>query len=209
MDSAKEWRAHKNGGIIFMYRPPDSSLAFWGVLLGTIVATISLLQWHAIDRAMKVDQRAWVGPVNVRHTHSGPDTGVRFQFALANSGKTPAFVSTIQKNSVFMDGDLTDPPANSALKEEFTGRAVIFTGQPGIGIEIPAPDYSDADLNAIRDHRKTLNFYRRFEYSDIFGNQHFTKFCYHYVVTWGPFPFEGLTSCRQYNDTDDSKPNYY
>ncbi|MGB2606200.1 MAG: hypothetical protein WBC78_21515 [Candidatus Sulfotelmatobacter sp.] len=189
-----------------MYRPPDSALSLWGVLLGTVVAFIYFMQLYAMDQAMKVDQRAWVGPMNVRHMHTTPGTAVRVQLALTNIGKTPAFVSSIQKNSLFIDGDLMELPRDSALERDFSGRAVIFPGQAGMGIDIPAPDYSDADLNAIRNHRKTLNFYGTVEYGDIFGKQHFTKFCYHYVVTWGPVPFEGLTSCKAYNDADHTEP---
>lgn len=172
-----------------MDRPPDSTSSRWGILLGALVAFIYFMQWYAMDRAMKVDQRAWVGPINVRHMHPSPSAGVRVQLALINVGKTPAFVSSIQKNSLFLDGDLTELPPDPSLQQDFAGRAVLFPNQAGIGVDIPAPDYTDA------------------EYSDIFGGRHFTKFCYHYVVTWGPLPFEGLTGCRKYNDTDDSMPN--
>jgi hypothetical protein len=187
-----------------MYKPPDSSLSLWGVLLGSVLAFIYFMQWHAMDRALKVDQRAWVGPTNVRHLLVSPVNGVRVQLALANSGKTAAFVSRIQKNSLFIEGNLTELPPDPTLEEDFSGRALVFPNQPGLGVDIPAPDYNDADLNAIRDHKKTLNFFGIVEYRDIFGSQHFTKFCYHYVVTWGPSPFEGLISCRRYNDTDDA-----
>jgi hypothetical protein len=189
-----------------MYRPPDSVLPLWGVLLGALVAFIYSMLLYATDRAMKVDQRAWVGPINVRHMHPSASAGVRVQLALINVGKTPAFVSSIQKNSLFMDGDLTELPPDPSLQQDFAGRAVLFPNQAGIGVDIPAPDYTDADLTAIRNHHKTLNFYGKVEYSDIFGDRHFTKFCYHYVVTWGPLPFEGLTACREYNDTDDAMP---
>jgi hypothetical protein len=186
-----------------MYKPPDSTLALWGVLLGAVVALIYFMQWFAMDQAMKVDQRAWVGPMIVQHMHAIPETGVRVQLTLSNSGRTPAFISRIQKNSQFMDGNLTELPPDAALKEDFSGRAVVFPNQPGIGVDIPAPDYGVDDMNAIRDKKKTLNFYGMVEYSDIFGKGHFTKFCYHYVVTWGPLPFEGFVSCKKYNDTDD------
>jgi hypothetical protein len=174
--------------------------------MGAVLAVIYFMQWYAMDRGMKVDQRAWVGPMNVHHMHPGPNAGVRVQLALTNIGKTPAFVSGIQKNSLFIDGDLAEVPSQPILKQDFTGRTVVFPNQAGIGIDIPAPDYNDADLNAIRNHTKTLNFYGRVDYSDIFGGRHFTTFCYHYIVTWGPLPFEGLASCKEYNDTDDARP---
>jgi hypothetical protein len=153
------------------------------------------------------DQRAWVGPYHPRIDHSSFGTIIVIGDTM-NFGKTPATLTRIRLGSQFLNGYNTEPPTdpfkNAGWKSDSNDTFVEFPSQPGIQLGLSAPAYTGETLNEIRNMTKTLNFFGEINYRDTFGSDHFTRFCLHYVLTWGPDSKEALVACKNWNATDDT-----
>jgi hypothetical protein len=149
-----------------------------------------------------IDQRAWVGIRNIQ-----PLSGrIGFMAEVINTGKTPAYVTGIWKNAKFLKGRRTELPDHPVYDSETdlpNGAGVDFPGQVAIQIALSAPDYAvDKEPNEIRDGKTTLVFYGRVEYRDVFDNNHWTTFCYHYMLSWVGGPPAAFVPCKRNNATD-------
>ena len=74
----------------YVYKPPDSALALWGVLLGVVVASIYFMQWLAMNQSMMIDQRAWLSVGSMKSvTKFAVGEPFTVGVALRNVGNTP------------------------------------------------------------------------------------------------------------------------
>jgi hypothetical protein len=167
----------------------------------------TMKQTELTRKNFTVDQRAWVGPMNMHISHSSAGS-VFLQGNASNVGKTPATITRIHLGSKFSSGENVEPPSDpfkdAEWSSDFSGNAVIFPNQPGMDLGLAERGYSGTELNAIRSKESTLNYFGTIEYRDTFGGSHFTHFCYHYVITWAPDPREGIVVCKTWNGTDDA-----
>jgi len=139
----------------------------------------------AIKEQMLVGERAWLGFGNARRFSIPQTGGFGLEFDLVNTGKTPAFIKSFRKTSRFFDGNRSELPIHPpyGARDTLLGVQPLFPTQL-LPFQQSAPTYVEDDMNAIRNERKTLNFYGVIEYNDVFGRSHFTQFCYHWITTW-------------------------
>lgn len=193
-----------------MYKPPDSALALWGVLLGAVVAFIYFMQWQAMNRAMEIDQRAWIAITNADLPAINDSmTSLRAFVRIMDSGKTPA--KRVQEQFILeqvRNGD--EPTLDYSVSHMAAERKVIFpnsfddipvalmTNAPGLNLVPITP----TDIREFEHGDTFFVLFGRVDYSDIFGTEHWVKFC-----TWKGNQLTGRTftakKCTDYNDTDD------
>jgi hypothetical protein len=167
-----------------------------------------------MGKQLTVDQRAWVGPSQLntvvykegkrKSLIEGPvmKGGCVFsaEIKLINSGKTPALKLRsymIAKN--LKKGEkltITKPEEDKWLKES------NWVLQPNTTYKIDMTSAnmipSQSDIISFETGDKVFHLVGMAEYNDIFGNNHFTRFCYYLLPD-----LSGFTCCPYYNETDD------
>ena len=147
------------------------SLAFWVTTLLSVITIIIVATYTNYARiqakastdavrqasdAMKLDQRAWVGVYEVKSIPSSTDTSISFE----NTGKTPAINFSVAASS-----------SDSKDSEE---RPI-----PGNSVIVPSGKFhSNVVFEDESKKTKMLYVHGTVRYWTIFGNQHWTRFCY-------------------------------
>ncbi len=150
------------------------------------------------DHSMRVDQRAWIGLLDIKIVQflsAGQDFVVRV--SIKNTGKTPATdvifharLQAISKGAV-PNYSYGDTGGSGMMLPQSIG-----THEIGMGHPVPA-DTS----RALARGERTMFLHGRIEYKDIFGDEHWTNWCY-YLEGYG---LETFTAYKEHNDTDDQK----
>jgi hypothetical protein len=162
---------------------------------------------HAVDNAaedFRIDARAWVGISSfVLEKHADDWSSVTCTASFQNFGKTPAINMSVRGDStVTRFWGVPYPPPYRKFK-----RPVITHGDldPSVTGTIPyvinAKDETEsADIRGIK---KFYYAYGKLTYSDIFGGEHWTHYCFRIAAGYPPH------ICESYNDSDaDSKAKH-
>jgi hypothetical protein len=208
-----------------MYKPPDSPLALWGVLLGAVVAFIYLMQWRAMDQAMKIDQRAWLESRDENSRDA--DTPERHRFAesiqsgqpvnyplhVINSGKTPAKNITVHIFVLILPASQGPPlewvDHTAEHPHELLESGILFPNSAARplmsrvannGIAIFA---TDDEAKAIKEGASYVAAFGVIRYDDVFKVSHTTRFCDWDTAKPGIDSAKFDTrKCAQFNDGD-------
>ena len=173
-----------------MYKPPDSTLALWGVILGVVAAFVYFMQWRAMDQAMKIDQRAWV---HLRLTERDPVSKIpdfnpiRLPLAISNTGKTPAKkVSASITATVRTTGEVPDFNGNIGSNSE-AGIGILmpntnFPFETAITIGPDMPHSHDLIMlpnlrTALNEGKAFIEVHGQITYDDVFKYPHWAHFC--------------------------------
>ncbi len=121
-----------------MCKPPDSTHAIWGVVLGILLAAIYGMQLYTMQgqlAVMRDDQRPWVGVRSIGQIDV-PKPDVRYSIAveLGNFGKTAAFLRDTAIEMRPLAGDFPDTidfstPMPDSVKNN---REPLFPGDVGV-----------------------------------------------------------------------------
>jgi hypothetical protein len=174
------------------------------IFVGIIVAIIYYAQWLAMDKTMKIDQRAWVG---VKQINGTVEPGKAFNpYAVAtNYGKTPALEVTDYAVMAFEEKPIDDV-ADFIKKSKHNpkildGGAIFPTANLNIGgYGETSPDVTAARILAIEGGRLYFYFFGEIHYKDIFGDWHGTHFCGLWLRDQNAFATTG--GCSTYNDAN-------
>jgi hypothetical protein len=170
-----------------MYKPPDSALALWGVLLGAALAFIYFMQLHAMQGqldVMKLQQRPWVGIKsysNIEATKSGTPFYMWVDFG--NFGQSPAFLKDTIMEMRPITGEQGNLPENTEFSESIPdsfakNRDPLFPGSVGYR-KIAKITMSDDDARQITAGTKTLYLFGRIRYTSADSPEvHTTRFCW-------------------------------
>jgi hypothetical protein len=143
------------------------------------------------QNSSQIDQRAWVSVSDMKFIPRGDQFDVNVVFG--NTGKTPAKDFTIREA-----GELVQKGKVPTAEESL---------QPGHGIIAPNGTFhSKLSANGYYDARLgNLIVHGKIDYNDVFGNGHWTKFCYYWIP--GVAGSEGgFAPCDSGNSIDDLKP---
>jgi hypothetical protein len=141
---------------------------FWTkIATGLLVLTafIYFLQWRSQTDALKIDQRAWIGLMEIDGT---PDTNNSFSIhgTFKNTGKTPAInVTMIAAIESVTKG--TRPDIDGESRQEPRGK----------GLVMPTVEFSFTGTPLIFNERDDFYAHGKISYRDIFGVDHWTTFC--------------------------------
>ena len=170
-------------------------------------AQAARLATQATVDAFRLDQRAWVGPIEMGINNPPIRAGSTLvaTVVLSNSGKTPALhlyaltsIYVFPKDVVLTPRykvDKTDQPSNSVIqpgmKEMITTLPVQSLSGSGAGVLSPG------DFDDIQSGRYIVYVYGKITYRDVFQREHTTKFC--------GFLNRNMTTlraCKTYNEAD-------
>lgn len=160
------------------------------------------------SQALQLDQRAWIGPVEIvgpKFTVDGKPTYVAagqkttLGVFITNSGKSPGLkvktktrLKAVDSGEVFVSDY---PPTESNITDS------VSVVQPGMRMELDSlpsgvalvPDH----IRKIREETGKVYFYGEITYVDIFTIPHVTHFC----VVLAP-DLQHLITCETYNDAN-------
>jgi hypothetical protein len=182
-----------------------------GIAAVVVYSFITWRMWRDSHNNFVVDERAWVG-VSVPTVFPLNGTSIPAAAQLVNSGKTPArgvegdiVATVISKGDQPTVGDFSIGHPHNRL---YVG--AIFPGAP-IPMTIAVVHYGpqaaetivpDETLRQdIANGNRSIIFYGRITYYDVFGVQHWTQFC----TGSGAAMQDSLKQCIGYNDVDSNK----
>jgi hypothetical protein len=169
-------------------------LVQWLIFLATaFYAVIAYDQWQTQINAMKVDQRAWVTVSDVIPTRQKDGSSI-IRVTFKNTGKTPATDFTIRA--------VRDPIARRGTPSAPEGNL------PGIGIIAPEGTYH-SNMTVARDYDWKINdlfIHGTVGYKSVFKGTHWTRFCYHAIMTSDGKEIEGFAPCDFWNEVDPNDP---
>lgn len=155
----------------------------------------------ATQEAMRLDQRAWVGVLQVTGV---PEKGKVFEIEsiLTNTGKTPAtHMTRFQRSMPILRGRKLVPDYSGAKDGSTVSSSILLPNQWFRGTTHASDkvlDQSDIDLISKRD--VTIYLYGKVCYKDVFGRSHWERFCSFYDPDTKSFP-----ACANYNEVDTDK----
>jgi hypothetical protein len=160
----------------------------WNVVFnGMLAVTTFLLMVIAYQQleSAHVEQRAWVSMKEMKMATFKEDA-VRVDIKLTNSGKTPALDVNVAL-SVFNRANGPPTEKDHAAYLVRNKHEAIFPGSQTYEIAKVASPISQAELDSIMVGKKVLYVLGDIEYTDVFRESHFTKFCGIYKPEQGTF----------------------
>jgi hypothetical protein len=135
-------------------------------------------QAETMDRSLRVDQRAWMGIVKIRiRRFLEPNQDFVVEIEIKNTGKTPA-LKVVFHNS--LQALLTAEQINRNFGESDGDGTVMPDSKQiiSIGENHPVPAET---FEQVHDGVRTMYLHGRIEYRDIFGEDHWTNWCFRLV----------------------------
>jgi hypothetical protein len=189
-------------------RDPEDWKGIGSVAISLLALTVSAISaYFAVESARisrdstLVSRRPILAIDNLQRRDS---TGFT-RFVFKNGGGSPALSVIIQgKTEVILPNQ--EPEFDRYEESEFKG--IVGTGQTveqGIrehaGQGTRERPLSDADLKAIQDQRELLYVHGRVKYADMWGQNHWLKFCYKLNPQ-----LTAYYACLKYNSIDNENP---
>jgi hypothetical protein len=151
-------------------------------------------QAETMDRTLRVDQRAWMGIVNIQiHRFLEPNRDFIVDIETKNTGKTPALKVVFHNR---LQAILATEQINRNFGESNGHGTVMPDYKQVISIGENHP-VSVETFEQVRNGVRTMYLHGRIEYRDIFGDDHWTNWCFRLVGE------DLFVAHSQYNDTDD------
>lgn len=142
-------------------------------------------------KALRLDQRAWVGPLAVNKISIKPGVENELEIVITNTGKTPALNMESHVMLHFMPASKPMtfgylPPKERVVDTLYPhGQITLMTSK--FILTIPQMEY-------LKMSESILYTYGKITYKDIFGESHLTTFCFKVETT-----LESAISCEVYN----------
>lgn len=151
----------------------------------------SKTQLEEMQRSRILDERAWVAPFQMSFEHSVTDTNYFFlKLEFKNTGKTPALkVSEVHGFTIGFNNVPTNDPTATTNSMMLAPDSITFIrSQPIFYKELEGFIAADAPVC----------IYGKISYDDIFGNHHWTQFC------WSFEDGRNFRPSPVHNSTDDA-----
>ena len=165
-----------------------NSLNTWNVLFnGLLTLTTAFLAFLAYQQleSAHVEQWAWVSMKEMKMATFKEDA-VRVDIKLSNSGKTPALDVNVAL-SVFNRANGPPTEKDHAANLARNKHEAIFPGSQTYEIAKVQSRINQEELDSILVGKKVLYVLGDIEYTDVFSEPHFTKFCGIYNPEQGAF----------------------
>ncbi len=142
-----------------------------------------------------LDQRAWVAPFEMTVGGVGADTNFNyFILKFKNTGKTPALNAS--ENHDFVFGVESVPTNDPEIKP-----ASLMLAPDGVCWFRVGPFDADTFAAIAKGHSVPVCVYGKFAYDDIFGNHHWTRFCWSVEAGLNCRPVGAHNSCDDAQET--------
>lgn len=153
---------------------------------------------EATQKAMRLDQRAWVGPVAVSQFElKAGEIIPTIVVTVRNSGKTPALAMTSITTMQFVNPGQSFHPT---LGKTATPQAIDVI-QPNGELQLPSSlgmtKLNDAAIDRLRAGASILYVYGEVKYRDVFDAEHVSRFC-----MFVSRDLKTLSSCDEYNEAN-------
>jgi hypothetical protein len=151
-------------------------------------ARIASGQTDQIIEQMRLDQRAWIGLVDLKTSPISANNPITCDFFVKNSGNTPGFIDSFSYCYILAAKD-EDPGPTIEKRGQVSG--TIHAGSPippGEVAGLPTTVAQTVDENAfhrIGNNSATLYFFCDLRYHDIFGETRHTRCCFSYNPSSG------------------------
>jgi hypothetical protein len=152
-------------------------------------------QAETMDRTLRLDQRAWMGVVGIQITSPlSPDSDFVVEVKTKNTGKTPALkVESFNRIQALAPSDGVNRDfgrcdGNGTVMPDSENVVSIGNGRP-----VPSQIFFD-----VKDEARIIYLHGRIQYEDIFGDSHWTDWCFRLVG------MNLFVSCDRHSDTDES-----
>jgi len=171
-------------------KPQHDTIAYWGVLVAAIVATIYFFQLKTMQETLVVDQRAWLGVVEVetpKELREG--TILDSTVYLLNSGKTPAF-NVVQRAGfrILKAEDSFDPAHEVSITTPKREGIVLPNGKRVLSVDsLGAIGQQRAD--ELTSGRYRMYLFGQVTYDDFSHSSHRTQFSMRMENGKGGFAF--------------------
>lgn len=158
---------------------------------------------EATRAALRLEQRAWVGIDRIQRGELVVNKPFTVEIVFTNTGKTPALDTIGQSSTQFMlKGQEPDFRENAV--GDLRSHALVLPGQVYTVTNTfedvqGTPLLENATIALIQKGEATIFLWGRINYSDIFGCQHWTNYCYIYTPKNG-----GYSAYSKGNTVDDS-----
>jgi hypothetical protein len=150
---------------------------------------------HSIESS-RLDQRAWVGPVDIVVSKLELGSPMELKVIIENSGKTPALNTTIfvRAKTLMKESDFI------AAYETTDKNRSNYVIQPGVKTHVildMQEKIIQSHVDILKSGDEILYVYGKLSYDDIFNRSHETTFC-SYLAT----DLKSITACRTNNMAD-------
>jgi hypothetical protein len=177
-------------------------LAFGSVIAGVLYAAISATQWYELRKNFRIDERAWIGVMQVcRESSSDTKTfsiegcgvedpqqpTVTFKVVFKNFGKTAAIRLHSWISLARSESELRTP--------EFGGPNEIYP--PGVVFN---SNTLPLERSRLGDPKQWIYVYGKVWYDDTFHAHHWMTYCFERHVFE---PANASRECTVFNDCDD------
>lgn len=171
-------------------RPPSTiGEIVMAVFVGATVV-IYIILTCLTAKTMRVDQRAWVGFSEIESYVLEDGKPFAITIPLKNTGKTPAIKAsaglapTIDKTGNRPDGDTV-----LARWMGTPGVVLLLPGQnqemhTGLHLQSADGGLPEGTLDKLKSQEMTIWVFGKVTYADIFGFQHWTRYCYKTVYDY-------------------------
>jgi hypothetical protein len=169
------------------------------VQLGALIQTVRAARRSAdaAERAVSLDQRAWVAPVEFPDPQIVPDTQVVLKAVVTNTGRTPALsVRTMTTTDTLPPGKPFKPIFEDQ-PDQSKSLSVIMPNMRVVVSKTSAIEVTQAHIDILKSGGLRLFFYGKIDYDDIFGKPHTTTFCFLLKPS-----LKGAISCDTYNEAN-------
>jgi hypothetical protein len=161
-----------------------------GIPFAIAYAIITFFQWRDLRHNFKVEQRAWIGYNTMAITNLKAGEPLRCDIKLLNSGKTFALEVNMPGGIQTSEVGLEDAQRQFAVKSisYIAPRSKVLF--PSVEVNLPsetAERLSPAQVAAVSSGTLHVYLFADISYRDIFGDQHTTHFCGHYVPATNRF----------------------
>ena len=162
---------------------------FLGILAGLAVLIVLVCQYEEMRQTRILDERAWVA---VREIVIPPQSGIFpntiFKAVFKNTGKTPAinvsaWMNQSSSTNSIPEKDQPMNPTNTLVVPQFSG-LLAPDSEGSISVSSWLLDFDTTQ--AIKNDTKPYYVYCTIRYDDIFGNHHWSQFCYQIRPLYDP-----------------------
>jgi hypothetical protein len=195
-----------------------SWMAGAALIVSILVLLVYLAQFYIMRETMRMEQRPWLfQDLVTAPTSAKVNEPIAVDFEMINTGKTTA----LQVEAMVMIGKV-DYWHSSDLSQAFKVAFIQQYGNVNQGVRTanyppvfwrkettagPTPVLpTDSDVNDLIEGKSFIQIWGEIDYRDVFGQQHWTRFCEWKAL--GPIPafvdYTTVLSCVKSNDVDKS-----
>ena len=151
-----------------------------GIGAAIVLAILGFLQFRAANRNFKLDQRPWLGVLEMEVTIPSRDS-TKVKLELTNSGRSPALKEHLGWEASC--DPVGEKPVIKYTEDTQDQGAIILPNQHFFAASEPSPLCSENNFELFNKGKANLSVLGTVWYSDVFCGPHATEFCLYLLVS--------------------------